>query len=144
MGFGNPYGEHWSPDIAATWSERLAKEFGIKILALSDTIGVSNPDNIGSLFSTLIPELPEVEFGAHLHSTPQTRMEKIVAAYDAGCRRIDAAIKGYGGCPMAKDELTGNMSTETIIDFADDRNIELGIDREAFERSVMASSKVFH
>lgn len=143
MGFGNPYGELWSPDIAAKWSERLANELDIKVLALSDTIGVSNPENITQLFSTLIPEFPEVEIGAHLHSTPETRTEKIEAAYNAGCVRFDVAIKGYGGCPMAKDDLVGNMATETLIEYADNNQIELGLNRDALQSAFAISNEVF-
>ncbi len=143
MGFGNPYGELWSPDIAAKWSERLANELDIKVLALSDTIGVSNPENITQLFSTLIPEFPEVEIGAHLHSTPETRTEKIEAAYNAGCVRFDVAIKGYGGCPMAKDDLVGNMATETLIEYADNNQIELGLNRAALQSAFAISNEVF-
>ncbi len=143
MGFGNPYGEHWSPEIAAQWSNRLVKELDVKVLALSDTIGVSNPDNISQLFTTLIPEFPEVEIGAHLHSTPDTRREKIEAAYAAGCIRFDGALNGYGGCPMAKDDLVGNMSTESLIQFASDSNIELNIDKSAWQKAQEMSNAVF-
>ena len=143
MGFGNPYGEQWSPDIAAHWSNRLASELDVKILALSDTIGVSNPENINDIFSTLIPEFPNVEFGAHLHSTPDTRKEKIGAAYDAGCKRFDGAIKGYGGCPMAADDLVGNMATEDLLAFASTNKIELGLDLEALSSATLISNEVF-
>jgi hydroxymethylglutaryl-CoA lyase len=143
MGFGNPYGEQWSPDIAAHWSNRLASELDVKILALSDTIGVSNPEKIDGIFSTLIPEFPNVEFGAHLHSTPETRMEKINAAYNAGCKRFDGAIKGYGGCPMAADDLVGNMATEDLLDFASTNKIELGLDLEALDAATSISNEVF-
>lgn len=143
MGFGNPYGEQWSPDIAAHWSNRLASELDVKILALSDTIGVSNPENINDIFSTLIPEFPNVEFGAHLHSTPDTRKEKIDAAYDAGCKRFDGAIKGYGGCPMAADDLVGNMATEDLLAFASTNKIELGLDLEALSSATIISNEVF-
>ncbi|MCH9822641.1 MAG: hydroxymethylglutaryl-CoA lyase [Bacteroidetes bacterium] len=143
MGFGNPYGEQWSPDIAAHWSNRLATELDVKILALSDTIGVSNPENISSLFSTLIPEFPKVEFGAHLHSTPETRMEKIEAAYSSGCKRFDGAIKGHGGCPMAADDLVGNMATEDLLDFASQHNIQLGLDLDTLASATAISNEVF-
>lgn len=143
MGFGNPYGEDWSPEIAASWSTRLANDLGIEILALSDTIGVSNPENIMGLFSTLIPELPQVEFGAHLHSTPDTRLEKLEAAYRAGCRRMDSAMKGYGGCPMANDELVGNMATESVLNFAQKEGIPLELDMEVFEKARLEASNVF-
>ena len=116
MAFGNPYGDVYNTDIAIQWSRKLY-DMGIKILALSDTIGVSNPQNITELFLTLIPELKEVEFGAHLHTTPDKWEEKIHAAYTSGCRRFDSAIKGFGGCPMASDELTGNMPTENLVGY---------------------------
>lgn len=114
MGFGNPYGDPWDEEITTRWSERLNKEFDIYSIALSDTIGVANPDSISRLFSYLIPALPQVEFGAHLHTTPESWREKVDAAYKAGCRRFDGAIKGFGGCPMATDKLTGNMPTESL------------------------------
>ncbi|MDE0772631.1 MAG: hydroxymethylglutaryl-CoA lyase [Salibacteraceae bacterium] len=143
MGFGNPYGEQWSPDIAAHWSNRLASELDVKILALSDTIGVSNPENINDIFSTLIPEFPNVEFGAHLHSTPDTRKEKIDAAYHAGCKRFDGAIKGYGGCPMAADDLVGNMATEDLLAFASTNKLELGLNLDALIAATAISNAVF-
>ena len=116
MAFGNPYGEAWDVAIVAKWSEVLAN-MGVKILALSDTIGVSSKEIITPLFSMLIPEFQEVTFGAHLHTMPQTWKEKVLAAYQAGCTRFDTAIQGFGGCPMAKDDLTGNMPTEKLLSF---------------------------
>jgi len=113
MGFGNPYGDPWDVTIVGEWTECLS-EMGIKILSLSDTIGSSDPETIDYLFSNLIPKYPKIEFGAHLHTTPSTWREKIDAAYKAGCRRFDGAMMGFGGCPMAKDELTGNMPTEKL------------------------------
>jgi hydroxymethylglutaryl-CoA lyase len=132
MGFGNPYGEPYSPEVAIKWSRILA-DMGIKTLALSDTIGVSKPDIISDLFSSLIPELPEVEFGAHLHTTPETWFEKVDSAWNAGCRRFDGAIKGFGGCPMAKDDLTGNMPTEKLLTFAQEKRAADDINMLAFE-----------
>jgi hydroxymethylglutaryl-CoA lyase len=114
MGFGNPYGDPWNVDIVGNWTENLANR-GVKILSLSDTIGSSTPEVIQYLFSNLIPKYPEIEFGAHLHTTPEKWFEKVNAAYNAGCRRFDGAIQGFGGCPMAKDTLTGNMPTEKLI-----------------------------
>lgn len=114
MGFGNPYGDPWNVEIVGEWTERLA-QMGVKILSLSDTVGSSTPEVIDYLFSNLIPKYPEIEFGAHLHTTPTKWHEKVAAAYDAGCRRFDGAIQGFGGCPMAKDELTGNMPTEKML-----------------------------
>lgn len=143
MGFGNPYGEDWHPDIVAKWSEKLYKELDVKILALSDTIGVANPEIVDSLFSTLIKELPEVEFGAHLHTVPENAQDMVKAAYEAGCRRFDGAIKGFGGCPMAKDDLTGNMPTEAMLAWFDANEIETGINAEAFVSSMQKAVQVF-
>lgn len=143
MGFGNPYGDTWSPELVTKWSERLYKELGINILALSDTIGVANPEIITDLLTTLIPSLPEVEFGAHLHSTPTEYAEKVKSAYEAGCRRFDGAIKGFGGCPMAKDDLTGNMPTEGMLHWFDKHGIATGLDLDAFRDSLELSLQVF-
>jgi len=143
MAFGNPYGDEWSTYIVAHWAEKLLNELGIKILSLSDTIGTSNRDNIRFLFEKLIPEFPQVEFGAHLHTTPQAWEEKVDAAFKAGCRRFDAAIKGYGGCPMAKDELTGNMPTEKLLLYLKDKNLTDSFDFSMFDVAMKNSSKVF-
>ena len=144
MGFGNPFGDLYSADIAIKWSERLAKELEIKVISLADTIGVSNPKNIRSLFSDLIPELPEVTFGAHLHTTPNKWEEKVEAAYESGCRRFDGALKGFGGCPMAKDDLTGNMPTEKMLSFFDANKIETGINAELLEEALALSSEIMN
>ena len=112
-------------------------------MALSDTIGVSNPENITYLFSNLIPPYPDVEFGAHLHTQPHNWKEKIEAAYKSGCRRFDAAIKGYGGCPMAKDELTGNMPTEHLFSYFDEIGTETNLDRNAFNEAMGLVNEVF-
>ncbi|MEO6132701.1 MAG: hydroxymethylglutaryl-CoA lyase [Saprospiraceae bacterium] len=143
MGFGNPYGDPWNVEIVQHWVDHLA-DMGIKILALSDTVGVSNPENISYLFSNLIPPYPDVEFGAHLHTQPHNWREKIEAAYKSGCRRFDAAMKGYGGCPMAKDELTGNMPTEHLLSYFDDQKIDLGMDRGVFLNSMELVAEVFN
>ena len=142
MGFGNPYGDEWSVEVVEKWTKKLAG-MGIKILAFSDTIGVSNPENIEYLFKNIASLFPEIEFGAHLHSTPEARIEQLEAAYRAGCRRIDSAIYGFGGCPMASDELTGNMATETLISFLDELNIETRIDKSAFINSMKIASSIF-
>lgn len=142
MAFGNPYGDEWSSDIAINWTKRLA-QMGIKIIALSDTIGVSNPENIAYLFSKLIPEFPGIEIGAHLHTTPDTWEEKIHAAYTNGCRRFDSAIKGYGGCPMAADELTGNMPTEKLLSYFKKNNIATGINDAAFADAMQLAGSTF-
>ena len=143
MAFGNPYGDPWDAEVAAKWSERLHKDIDIPIIALSDTIGVSNPENIDYLFRTLIPEFPKLEIGAHLHSTPDTIKEKVEAAYKAGCKRFDGAIKGYGGCPMAKDDLTGNMKTETMLDYFEQNGIAHGINEDIFNETVALAAHTF-
>lgn len=132
MAFGNPYGEDWSEEIVAKWGEKLA-DLEVKTLALADTIGVSNADNISRLFSTLMSEFPAVEWGAHLHTTPHTWREKVEAAYNSGCTRFDSAIKGLGGCPMAKNDLVGNMPTEKLLSFTQEKKLETGVNPLAFE-----------
>lgn len=143
MAFGNPYGEEWNPDNVIKWAERLHREFGIGILALSDTIGTSSRGSIDRLFNALIPELPEVNFGAHLHTTPDSWREKVDAAYQAGCRRFDGALKGYGGCPMAKDDLTGNMPMEKMLSYFDERKVDTGVDRDIVDQALLAAADVF-
>lgn len=143
MGFGNPYGDSWSPHLVVDWCGKLHDECGITIMALSDTVGISKPSNIIPLFETLIPSLPNVEFGAHLHTTPETWREKVEAAIAAGCMRMDGALKGFGGCPMAADSLTGNMPTENVIEFLDERGIEHGLNREEFDKSLAIASELF-
>ncbi len=142
MGFGNPYGDPWNVEIVQKWVDDLADD-GIRIFSLSDTIGVSNPQNIAYLFQNLVPKYPDVEFGAHLHTTPNLWYEKIEAAFASGCRRFDGALRGFGGCPMAKDELTGNMPTENVIHFFDEIGIETGLDRLELARSLHLSGAVF-
>lgn len=142
MGFGNPYGEPWSADVVAQWTEKFA-HLGIKTISLSDTIGVSNRERILYLFGDLLPQYPEITIGAHLHTTARTWREKVEAAYDAGCRRFDSAIKGYGGCPLAQDELCGNMPTEMLLTFAQDKKIETGINALAFESAYNQALRTF-
>lgn len=142
MAFGNPYNDPWDVEVVAHWAEKLHQDLGIQILALSDTIGSSNPESINYLFSHLIPHLPQVEFGAHLHTTPETAKEKIKSAFLAGCYRFDGAIKGFGGCPMAKDDLTGNMPTEIMIDYFKQQNI-LNVNEAEFEKSINLANQVF-
>jgi hydroxymethylglutaryl-CoA lyase len=142
MGFGNPYGDKWNPDIVILWAEKL-KNLDVSIMALSDTVGVSNHENINLLFKDLIPEFPSVEFGAHLHSTPQTAKEKISAVLNAGCYRIDAAIHGFGGCPMATDDLTGNIATETLLETLADHNFILEINQKVFVESMAMADTIF-
>ncbi|MES2587686.1 MAG: hydroxymethylglutaryl-CoA lyase [Bacteroidota bacterium] len=143
MGFGNPYGDKWNSDIVISWSEKLHKELGINILALSDTIGCATPDLVNELFENLIPSLSNVEFGAHLHTIPQNANEIIQAAYEAGCKRFDGAIKGFGGCPMAKNDLTGNMPTELILEFMKRNDIKTVIDMNEFQHAYDMTNSVF-
>ncbi len=142
MGFGNPYGDPWDVDIVGEWTEKLSG-MGVKILSLSDTVGTSTPKIIDYLFSNLIPKYPKIEFGAHLHTTPTTWHEKVDAAYKAGCRRFDGAIQGFGGCPMAKDELTGNMPTERMISYFTAVNADTNIRPMSFESAYNEASKIF-
>lgn len=141
MGFGNPYGDPWNVDIVGEWTEKLAK-MGVKILSLSDTVGSSNPENINYLFSNLIPAYPHIEFGAHLHTTPNSWFEKVDAAYQAGCIRFDGAIQGFGGCPMAKDELTGNMPTEKLLSYFTTKQNN-NLDALSFESAYNEATKIF-
>jgi len=142
MGFGNPYGDPWSVEIVSEWTERLAN-MGVKILSLSDTIGSSTPEVIQYLFSHLIPQYPNIEFGAHLHTTPDKWFEKIDAAYNSGCRRFDGAIQGFGGCPMARDILTGNMPTEKLISYFNAKKETTNIRAMSFESAYNVASKLF-
>lgn len=142
MAFGNPYGDPWTVDIVGDWAHRLHK-MGVQILSLSDTIGSSKPQSISYLFSNLITTYPAIEFGAHLHTHPNTWHEKVEAAYVAGCRRFDGTIKGYGGCPMAKDALTGNMPTEKLLSYFTTRNIDSELDVLAFESAHNVASRLF-
>ena len=141
MGFGNPYGDPWNVDIVGEWTERLSK-MGVKILSLSDTIGSSDEENITYLFSNLIPSYPDIEFGAHLHTKPSTWFEKIDAAYKSGCRRFDGAIQGFGGCPMAKDELTGNMPTEKMLSYFTQKKAH-DLNAMSFESAYNEATKIF-
>lgn len=142
MGFGNPYGDPWNVEIVGEWTQKLA-DMGVKILSLSDTVGSSTPDVISYLFSNLIPQYPEIEFGAHLHTTPDKWFEKIDAAYKAGCRRYDGAIQGFGGCPMATDDLTGNMPTEKLLSYFTAQKEFTNMSPMSFESAYNEASKLF-
>ena len=142
MGFGNPYGDPWDVDIVGEWTEKLIA-MGVRILSLSDTVGTSTPETIAYLFSELIPKYTQVEFGAHLHTTPGSWHEKIDAAFKAGCRRYDGAIKGFGGCPMAKDELTGNMPTEKMMSYFTSKKAQTGVSWTAFEAAHNHATRLF-
>nr|WP_322624780.1 hydroxymethylglutaryl-CoA lyase [uncultured Flavobacterium sp.] len=142
MGFGNPYGDPWNVEIVGEWTQKLAN-MGVKILSLSDTVGSSSPDVIDYLFRNLIPAFPEIEFGAHLHTTPDKWYEKVDAAYKAGCHRFDGAIQGFGGCPMAADALTGNMPTEKLLSYLTAAKADHGLNSLSFESAYNEASKVF-
>lgn len=143
MAFGNPYGDAWHADIAIDWCKKL-NGIGIVNLSLADTTGSSTPETITQLFTAVLPELKSVELGAHLHSTKAKSAEKIKAAYNAGCRSFDVAIHGYGGCPMATDELTGNIATEDLEEFALKNNIALNLNREELQKAYTESWKIFN
>ena len=134
MGFGNPYGDEWNPDIVFNWVEKLS-QLGIRIFSLSDTVGVARETDIYGLFSQLIPNRPDLEFGAHFHTLPDLWKTKLDAAFLAGCRRFDGALLGYGGCPMAQDDLVGNMPTEKLIEFAQHKKELLCIDPDELEKA---------
>lgn len=142
MGFGNPYGDPWSVEVVAEWTEKLSA-MGVEIISLSDTIGSSTPEIISYLFSNLIPAYPEIEFGAHLHTTPDSWQEKVHAATQAGCRRFDGAIQGFGGCPMAKDDLTGNMPTEKLLSYFSTTKQDTRVNAMSFESAYNEALKIF-
>ena len=142
MGFGNPYGDPWNVEIVAEWTEKMAA-MGVSILSLSDTVGTSTPEIISYLFSDLIPAYPNIEFGAHLHTTPTSWHEKVNAAYMAGCTRFDGAIQGFGGCPMAKDELTGNMPTEKMLSYFNSKKADSNVRMASFESAYNEATKIF-
>jgi hydroxymethylglutaryl-CoA lyase len=142
MAFGNPYGEVWHADIVAEWTQRMA-ELDIRLLMPSDTIGSSDAESITAVYRILNKEFPMLDIGAHLHTTPDTWKEKLDAAWDNGCRRFDSALKGLGGCPMAKDDLTGNMPTERLLQFLEEKDVHSGIDPHAWAEAMMLSGKTF-
>jgi len=142
MGFGNPYGNEWNVEIVQQWTEKLIAE-GIKIIALSDTVGIATPQQISDIYPALCKSFPNTEFGLHLHATPNGWRNKIEASYKAGCKRFDSAIKGYGGCPMAADELTGNIATENLISYLQSQNEHLGLNMDKFREAMEYSTRVF-
>jgi len=143
MAFGNPYNDPWDADIVLEWAHKLHNELGVDIISLSDTIGVADPKTIDYLFTSLIPELPNVEFGAHLHTTPDKWEEKVKAAVNAGCERFDGALKGFGGCPMAKDDLTGNMPTENMVEYFNRKKIDLDLNKDALTKALQMTGSIF-
>lgn len=142
MAFGNPYGDKWNEEIAFNWVNSI-QQLGVKIVALSDTVGVATPKAINSIFSHLIPALPSVEFGAHLHCTADNWKQKVDAAFSAGCRRFDSAIKGLGGCPMAEDDLVGNLASESLLSFLNEKKVIIDLDTAAFAEAMLFSDLVF-
>ena len=142
MGFGNPYGDPWSVDVVSQWVERLA-QMEIEIISLSDTVGQAVPEDITYLYSTLIPTFPAIEFGAHFHTHPNRGYEKLTAAFDAGCRRFDGAIHGFGGCPMASDALVGNMPTEKLVTYFNGQGIHTGLCMTTFESAMNKTKELF-
>ena len=142
MAFGNPYGDLWNTEIALQWTERIS-QMGIEYISLADTIGSSTPDSISYIFNALIPAFPKVKFGAHLHTTSATWEEKVNAAYSSGVRRFDGALKGYGGCPMASDKLTGNMPTEQLYSWINSQGLVYWLDPNYLGESMAVASELF-
>jgi hydroxymethylglutaryl-CoA lyase len=142
MGFGNPYGDDYSEDTVLEWVNKLVG-YGIKIVSIADTVGLAKPDQVSSVLNNLIPAYPGIEIGVHLHSTPLGQNKKIEAALNAGCKRFDGALKGIGGCPMANDDLVGNMNTEMMIHYMETRNISLNINKEALLTSLSLAGRIF-
>ena len=143
MGFGNPYGDEWSPKLALTWAEKLVNELGISTLALSDTIGCATAESVRGLFEVFSSELPGTELGAHFHVKPNQSFSLLDAAFGAGCRRFDVAFKGMGGCPMANDDLTGNLGTEELLDWMTVNNLDNGLDKLAFSTAEADARRLF-
>lgn len=142
MGFGNPYGDPWSAEIVEYWADQLVGQ-GVQVLSLSDTTGMSNPEKIKAILPGLVRKFSKTEIGLHLHSTPWTRLEKIEAAYESGCTRFDSALKGFGGCPMATEDLTGNLATEDLIGYLQGKGISLGLDMAKWQEALALSARIF-
>lgn len=143
MAFGNPYGETWSLEEVGYWAQRF-NEIGIRNILLSDTTGVATPDLITQIFKEIPPKYPEITFGAHFHNRYEDSYGKLKAAYDSGCRSFDSAIKGIGGCPMAKDELVGNMPTEQVINFMASEKIPHRLHLLNFESAYNQAKRIFN
>lgn len=142
MGFGNPYGDEWNYEIVERWADTLVEK-GVRILSLADTVGISTPEKIKTILPQLISRFSEIEIGVHLHSTPKERLEKIEAAYQAGVMRIDSALKGFGGCPMAADDLTGNIATEDVIQFLNAKGADLNLNMKKWNEAMELSTQIF-
>lgn len=142
MGFGNPYGDEYNEEILIRWADEMIRR-GIQIISLADTVGVATPGQITTALQTLVPQYPQATIGVHLHSTTQNWEEKTEAAFKAGCTRFDGALKGIGGCPMAKDELVGNMATELMIDYFRKQGVLPQLNEEALDKSLYLAAKLF-
>jgi hydroxymethylglutaryl-CoA lyase len=143
MSFGNPYGDAWNLEIVEEWTDKLVNE-GVGIIAMADTVGVATAEQINAVYPPLCKQFPNTEFGIHLHATPDTWHDKVEAAYKSGCKRFDTALKGYGGCPMAADNLTGNIATENVISYLNSKNEHLGLDLDKFQEAMEFSGKIFN
>lgn len=142
MGFGNPYGDHYSEEVVFEWVNKLVG-MDIGIISLADTVGIATADQVYGMTEYLVDSLPGTEIGVHLHSTPQNWKEKLEAAVKAGCKRFDGALKGIGGCPMADDELVGNMDSEKIIGYFEQQQTPLELNKEALEESLRIAGEIF-
>ena len=142
MGFGNPYGDDYNEEIVLKWADEMVKR-DITIISLADTVGLATPDQISFALNSLIPKYPDIVFGVHLHSTPTNWKKKLEAAVNAGCRRFDGALKGIGGCPMAQDDLVGNMNTEFIISYLEEKKLIGNLNKEALQKSLQLASEIF-
>lgn len=142
MGFGNPYGDMYSEEVVFSWINKII-EMGIKTVSLADTVGLAKPEQVYSMTRYLIGQLPQVEIGVHLHSRPDNWKEKLDAAVNAGCKRFDGALKGFGGCPMANDDLVGNMRTEWMIDYFKKKELLYGLNEDALAKSLQLASEIF-
>lgn len=142
MGFGNPYGDNYSEEIVFDWVNKLVS-LGIKIISLADTVGLASPDQVYAMSKYLIDSIPSIEIGVHLHSRADNWKKKLDAAVKAGCKRFDGALKGIGGCPMANDELVGNMNMEKMIDYFKERNLIPGLNPEALKQSLQIADEIF-
>lgn len=142
MGFGNPYGDEYNAQIAIDWVQRLS-ELGIRIISMADTVGVAQPEGIRYIFGQLIPAFPQLQIGAHFHSAPHKWQEKLDAAWESGCRMFDSSLKGIGGCPMAKDDLVGNIATENVLYWSEQRDMPLSLDRNAFAEAMIMAGEIF-
>lgn len=142
MGFGNPYGDEWNTDIVARWVQKII-DLDVKIISIADTVGIANEKDIAIVFKNLAADFSIIELGAHLHCKPDNWHAKVNAAYSNGCMRFDSAMKGFGGCPFAEDDLVGNLATENLLQFLHDKNISTSVNKALFNEALLGASKVF-